>query len=208
MATLLESPNDSMEHSSPDTQHDTTLSDPNNDQESSSDAFVIDSSLYLEEESLSAQSTPSRRPLRKLEAYSPDTTTLLSFDTTSSRPSRGSRKQRCNWVLWMVRIFVISTDVIVFLAFDADSGSVMQELSQPPPPQTFQPHNIPSRSKLSHARHVPMAEFRILSSMLDANNGESAVSSNVTWWVASGIFCLGICVEVWWKEVYSKRRRP
>ena len=69
MATLLESSQNDMEHclaSSPDTPLDTTLSDPNNnDQESSSDAFVIDSSLYLEEGSLSAQSTPSRRPLRK-----------------------------------------------------------------------------------------------------------------------------------------------
>ena len=161
---------------------------------------------------LSTQSTPCRRTNKSAETLPTsciesslwrniqEPTTSRTITTTSIQQPRSRR--RCNWGLWIFRILIVVTDVIVFLVFDDSASNALVD-AIPPASVSSMTTQIPG-SKLSHARTLEAPEFRILERLVF---DESSHSNSTSGWVLSLVFLVGVCLEVLWKEVYQKRRR-
>jgi hypothetical protein len=157
-----------------------------------------------------ASSGPPLLSLRRMNQEQPSNTRLvLSSSVSQPQPQRVVRRRQ--WGVWMIRLLVVVTDVIIFLFLDNDSASNDHGDATPPAmvlSSSSLTHGTPALARqLSHARARENPEFRMMERLVFDESGSQHSTGSRAGCILSVVFLGGVCLEVLWKEIYQKGRQ-
>ena len=146
--------------------------------------------------------------LRRMNQERPSSSQVALSSSVSQVP-QPPRLVRRDWGVWIIRLMVVVTDVIIFLYFDSTSNDLGDVTSSAAMASASSHGRSPALARqLSHARSMENPEFRMLERLVF---DESAASQHSTGskagCILAVVFLGGVCLEVLWKEINQKGRQ-